>query len=62
MKTKIHPLIISIAVFTVSSFLVHWIFNPGAPILQTIGYGIFAGCIAGTAFYFIDRNKTEKRQ
>jgi len=56
-KIDIRSLAISIAIFTVSSFLVHLVFNPEPTIWGTLGYGAFAGLIAGVAFYFIDRKK-----
>ncbi|HET9411398.1 MAG TPA: hypothetical protein VFO38_00930 [Candidatus Saccharimonadales bacterium] len=54
-EINIRSLTISIAIFIVSGFLVHLLFNPEPTILGTLGYSIFAGIIAGVAFYFIDR-------
>lgn len=56
-KVNIRSLATSIAIFAVSGFLVHLVFNPEPTIWGTLGYGAFAGLIAGVAFYFIDGKK-----
>lgn len=55
-KNNIRSLIIFIAFFSVSNFVVHISMNPEDTIVGNIAYAIFSGIIFGTAFYLIARN------
>lgn len=51
-KIKIRTLILSVLLFTISSFLTHLLINPEPTLWGTLGYGLFAGLTFGVVFYF----------
>jgi hypothetical protein len=52
---NVRSLILTILIFSVSNFVVHKIFNPELPILESVGYAIFSGIIFGTTLYLFER-------
>lgn len=51
-RIKIPTLILSVLLFTISSFLTHLLINPEPTTWGSLGYGLFTDLIFGVVFYF----------